>query len=906
VKREQGLLVGVVVLLGLMSWGLMTREGFSKGPRGPRTLSVELEAMREGELVVALNTPESDPRDAMVKPQADFPLPPLSLPTPPLPALPVLLPPPLPDSGANQWSQSLYRYPAMPVGDLDDLIDPSSVDLGPIDVEEEGEEASFDVEGGVDDPSANYAALYDSVKLDALRTVWGFILNDDRYDRSNGDTLRFQQVRPETGEELFAPREFAADEYQSFSFADTLRNRIELQYRELRRVGAGRTNELRASIMEMLDDAMQEPVAFGYADDLARHLIQLAEDDPDNWLALGEVWERTFRFDEAFTLYARLAGETLPSNAPDLGMTIADGKFSSLAAMRLGMSRILRRVGMDGDAEDLLRRAVRLQPGNEDALHALGTLLLDTGALAEAIETLERVAELPLPRGGALPLANAQSLGRAYLAAGRFDDASKIFADSARAAGQQLAGGVSRLGGIAAAYLSGEFGTALQLAEESIELDGVSPELLYMRALATAADGGAAAEVVRDLRAAADAAPLDAAPALAALAFWLDVLGDSNTANETLARCLELDPELPYGRYLLARWSARDGQTAAASTVLRGLVADSPRCAGALVELGWLLHEDEAFEAAEVAFRRAELSRPKDLNDAEHAAPWADLALRRGINQMQLSKWEQAADLLAEALSLQPSLYAAQNARAAVAYAQGDLTQAVSEFGFLIDDLREQEEHPQLVFAGTWQARIQKRARLRLWEDSFEGNRLRPGWDVQTHARTGVGPELRNGALTIRGTHDTAGYTRASRQAIALHFESFAGDVQVGEAHRGDAGAYIALETRQGTQTWFFNVFRDRDGQLVYHTKQGAKEDRQRLTTRVPAGTPMRVSFELDREPSTPELTVRVNEEVVYTGSAAVLKSAAGTLVYGVFADTANALPVDVTLDNVSVVYAQP
>ena len=304
-----------------------------------------------------------------------------------------------------------------------------------------------------------------------------------------------------------------------------------------------------------------------------------------------------------------------------------------------------------------------------------------------------------------------------------------------------------------------------------------------------------------------------------------------------------------------------------------------------------------------MAFRRAVAVQPG--NPAQPGA-WADLALRRALNQVELSDWERAGDLFREALSLQPTLYAAQNGLALVAYAEGDLTQAVSDFSYLQDNLRQSPDDPQAQFAAMWQERIQQHDALRLWVDPFDGNRLRPGWEVQQQARLGVGPTLRDGKLVIAGTHDDQGTTRATREVTALHFQSFAADLEVGEEHRGDAGLMLAIETRQGRQTWFFKLFRDREGNLVYHWKQGAKEERQQLGRRLTPGLPARVAFELDREPSTPVLTVRLNDEVIYSEPTAVLKSAAGSLVYGAYVETSNALPVDASLDNVSVIYAKP
>lgn len=899
-KREQILMLLTLLLVAFLSWRLLTDEPFSKGPRTVRALSLELNPLNEGEPVVDL-TVLGEARDAFIKPQADFPLEPLTLPAPPLTVLPDLLPPPLPDSGADQWSANLYRYADAPRGGLDNLIDPSEATLTSGDSSDADEDADL----GPQDPqdSGDYSAIYDSIKIDAIRTVYGWILDEDRYTKNVGDTIRFQEVRASTGEERFAPRDFAGDEYQAFAFAKTLRNEIELSVRDMRKASAGRTVELQEHIDWLLVNGMIEPIAFGYAEEHARQLIGLAKDDPQSWRALGRVWERTFRFDEAFTLYASLAGEQLPASAPDLGLQITAGRFETVAAMRVGMARILRRIGVEGEAESVLRRADALQPGDSATLLELGILLLDMGRPAEALEPLERVAAMPLQRSSEPALRGGHALGRSYLALGRFADAAKAFSDNARAASSDPRGADARQGEIAAAYLDGRFGEALQLAESAIEEDGALPKLLYLRALATGADAGSAAELVRDLRAAAEGAPLDAAPALAALAFYYDQLGMSTEADETLARALDLDPELEYARYLEARWAARDGQLDEASSTLRSLVAANPRCSAALAELGWLLHQQSAYEAAEVAFRRAEASRPKKQGDQ---LAWADLALRRALNQVELGAWERAGDLFREALNLQPTLYAAQNGLALVAYAEGDLMQSIADFSYLQDNLRSIPDDPQYAYAAMWQERIQKHARLRLWVDPFDGSRLRPGWEVQAGARVGVGPALRDGRLLIEGNHQDAGETRASREVVALHFESFAGDLEIEESHRGDAGLFMAIETRNGRSTWEFRVFRDRDGFLVYQWKQGAKEDRQQLSQRMAAGVPARISFELDREEATPILTVRVNEQVIYQAPASVLKSAAGSLVYGVYAETSNALPVHASLDNVSVIYTKP
>ena len=262
-KREQGLLIATIVILGLMTWSLFSSEIQVRKVRGARAMEMKLEAAAGNELVITLASGDVE-RDALTKPRTDFPLPTLKLPMPPLNGLPVLLPPPVPDSGPNYWSDYLYRYPEVRKGALNDLVDDSSTGLVLDDPDESedgssGDEANPLDEGLIDqDPSAQYAMLYDTVRLDAVRTLYGWILDENRYEIASGSPIQFQQIRPETGEEIFAPRNFERGDYQSFSFAKNLRNEIELGVREMRNSGAGDTEALREYVLWLLNNAIPE------------------------------------------------------------------------------------------------------------------------------------------------------------------------------------------------------------------------------------------------------------------------------------------------------------------------------------------------------------------------------------------------------------------------------------------------------------------------------------------------------------------------------------------------------------------------------------------------------------------------------------------------------------------------
>ena len=142
----------------------------------------------------------------------------------------------------------------------------------------------------------------------------------------------------------------------------------------------------------------------------------------------------------------------------------------------------------------------------------------------------------------------------------------------------------------------------------------------------------------------------------------------------------------------------------------------------------------------------------------------------------------------------------------------------------------------------------------------------------------------------------------ASRSRVS--FRSFAADVRVGAEHRGNAGAYIALQNR-GRETWFFKVYRDRDGKLHWEGLVANKNEHGLIGATVAPGEPFRVDFRVDREPVQPVLQVWVNGAIVFAQAISNLRNPTGQMAIGLFVETANALAVDASLDQVDLVYSQ-
>lgn len=893
-NRERIAFALVLVILGLMGWSLFSREAQVFSSRAVRGKELPAAQTPLADPVVAIPV-EGARRDAFERPSADQPLPLLRLPMPMLAEFPALLPPPWPDAGPETWSDHLFTRPAVLPGTLTDVF---TEELATTDGSAAGAEPQ------------DLTRQHDWVRKDAFTVFYGRITNTDRYALTVDDTIQFQDVDPRTGRDRGGELTFAPGSYEAFGFADTLLNRIELESLAWRaQLNAVRAPEARQFIEGLLDTGLREPVAFRRAEELAVALVKSAPQDVLNWMALGAVWERVFELDRAFGLYARLAGEPLPADAAPLPPALPDPgeRFRAESAPRRGMASVLLRVGLERQAEAQLRRALEIHARDPLAAVALGRIELATGRAESAVARLETARRnLGSTAGLDEALRAGIALGDALLAARKWSEAAATYAEVAETApDDHPRASDAHAGRIAALYLAGDFTSAALEAYAAVTALGGEPRLLYLRGIASAAAGQTAAgEVVRDLRAAASAAPLDAALPLCALAFWLDRAGSAEEAGDLLRQALELEPTLPYARWLEAHWALRDGDPALASAGFTSLVREHPQCAAALAALGWLMAGEGNANDAEVALRSAEDRAPAHAaRGGAGSEVWADLAVRRGFNLLALGRSTEARAAFERALDLDPNLHAARNGTAAALYSEGDLDAAVAEFSLLQDALRELPDDPQHEYARRWQQRIQDHDLLRVWTDSFDGRRLRPGWDTQSMARLGVEPRLEEGALVLRGMHREKGETRAFREVPALAFRAATLDLAVGADHRGDAGAVLALQNR-GRESWQFRLYRDREGVLHWITTRSGKQEYQRLGITIPAGQSFRVEFRVDREPALPVLQVRVNGAVVFAEGISNWRSPTGQAAVGVFAETANALAIDAALEQVELIYA--
>ena len=897
-KREPIVFIIVLAILALKVSSLLSEEVSNSRVR-PRTKPLELTAQGAADLVEGIAI-DKHQRDLFLRPSADQPLPILTIPSPPLPGQSVLLPPPSPNPGSHVHSLSLFVRPIALSGSVGSAL--SSGD------EEITDDSGVAFDGEIEiDPTTQYRAEFDHIRLNAVTTLYGQIVNENRYELKTGDTIEFVQYDVNSSRARYSVLPYLEDEYQSFGFAENLHNKIELDYRaQLKGMSAGSLSQVAVFIDWLLSNGMSEPIAFDYAKDLAMRSSKLGPDDGQNWLTVAKTYEATLDYDQAFTIYSLMVGVGVAGEFANelLESGLTSGRFAHMSAPRVAMGMVLQKLNLHVAARQQFELAMDVSDGTSYAPMALGHALLLEGSYSAARENLQRAFNKQANRSNELALENGISLGLSMLAqsdwvaaAEQYQNVIELAADKSDFVARAEAGLV------AAQYLSGDFAVAQMTAEEAIINVGATPQLLYLRAITTGANGGDIGEVIADLNAAVVAQPLAAADYLAALAFYADVAQDTIAAESALSAALEQSPNHVYARYLQAFRAARNGSLSAEADY-KSLVEDNPNSAAMLAAYASVLIDQDEYGQANVAFTRIDLQLSEQTKSAARAAAWANVYLRQGMNLLSLSKYDEALSSFDYALSLDDKLHAARNARAIAMYATGELDVAVAEFSYLQDALRDELEDEQYLYASLWQARMQEHDKLRRWVDDFSAERLRPGWDLQDGARAGISPRHTNESLVIKGSHAAAARTSVSRFVPGIAFRSFAAELSIGNDHRGSAGVAIALMNRS-KKNWSFEIERNREGDLSYTVSRGTRSESSNLGVNIAPNIPMTVSFSLDREPKQPVLTVKVNNTVVYSEEAVGLRNPTGRMASSFFAKTAHALPVDISLDNVELIYAQ-
>ncbi|MHB1291141.1 MAG: FkbM family methyltransferase [Sulfuricella sp.] len=253
------------------------------------------------------------------------------------------------------------------------------------------------------------------------------------------------------------------------------------------------------------------------------------------------------------------------------------------------------------DAERFYHEALRLDPGNPDALHLLGLACHQSGRHAEAVEYIGRA----IRANGKVAIFH-NNMGEACRALGRMEEAARHY-------------------------------------RHALRLDPRLPDALNNLGLLHQQKGGHE-QAARYYREALAAAP-GFAPALLNLGYCQYEAGEYSDASKTLAKAAAANPVNTDARRMLADALREEGRLDEALSIYDRLLAENPGLADAWVNRGQALEKARRFQEALVSFQRGlELvpGNPRVLNNI-------------GVALQALDRCEEAQDYLRRALELDPS-----------------------------------------------------------------------------------------------------------------------------------------------------------------------------------------------------------------------------------------------------------
>ncbi len=417
----------------------------------------------------------------------------------------------------------------------------------------------------------------------------------------------------------------------------------------------------------------------------------------------------------------------------------AEARDAGVTSARLLVQegRLARRLGLDVEAEEKFREAMKSAPNDHVAFLELGRLLVATNRAAEAVDVLT-IAE---GRAGSaeerlvarLELARAQiRIGDLEGARSRLDQISRMGVDSAEALVLQAA----------VALVEGDAAKALGACRSAQELDPRNRDATFNAGVALAygieSDPSAAPQAKARFEEAADLDPLTWFDSAVSIGAVEERLGNLERAGDRFDEALEYHPNHPFGLYRAGRIARRAGDVDAARERLRTALEIDGRLVDVLNELGYV---------------ELLADRPRD----------AELYLRESVRREP--GHDQAHVLLGLALLRQNQLREAREAFTA-GLGPDDAPNPAALAGIAWCDYREErvdealqhfaesraaagaETDPFHAYAATHQALIEDHRAKEQWIDRFDRRQIRNNWDVveafgPTLTATGDGVAIR-------------------------------------------------------------------------------------------------------------------------------------------------------------------
>ncbi len=828
------------------------------------------------------NGSESLPRDLFLPPSDTRPLAPLAFEEPPRPPLDALAPPTVPGLAPALWGRFLRRR----IEPTDEL----RLDAGP------GEPAGLAASepGDATDRTAELLSnksLYDWIRLTSLVTLFGSIVNEDRYGLfypgREEDPVLFVQVDPETGRERFpgqAPIAYERERVAELGLARTRANEIELRYRGMDGdVTPGSFPERLAFAQRCIDTRHEVPRALELALDVYEELAEFDPEDPAPGIGLARTFEAMFDFESAFTQYEVLLE-----------------RFPHKADVHVALASLEERCLLLDSAEARLREAVRVERTSWNAHWALGRTLLARGRTEDALEHLKTASRHAPEDPGLLAVRGAMrlDLARAWVRMGRIDSAQLELDDARRLDPGNTEAMAAQL---SCAVLEGGSGESIRRdIAQNAEPDGLEFDLLLALGLHELAEGRLTGAHAFLLDAAEDD-PLRAPLAWRALSFLFEVAGSTEEAWRYAELAHEGDPLDPWTLFQRGRLLAQGDDLEGAREAFEAALELELDFDEALLALGDVAFRTGRHDEAERYLERA----------AERLRERPEVFSLRGANALARSHFHDARAAFRRTAELDPDDPVARGGLAWCAYRTGAPEEALVQLAELEDSRRDfPEDDPHRAWARRQVARLSDHLAKVEWDDGFERARLRNAWQVEE----GAGPvvELADGEVRIEGAFTRSGRSRLFREYASDQFVSFEARLWIGSESAVRAGLFVGRERRRQhtfETTSEASLARHKDGALEVHLQRSSSDEGEVLKTdEVKFPTDRWVTVRIERGGDEEEPTVNVFlDDVLLVGGVLLpeLWRSSRALRVGAFVEGDTGRRALLRLDDVRVVYRE-
>ncbi|MFN0206713.1 MAG: tetratricopeptide repeat protein [Planctomycetota bacterium] len=732
------------------------------------------------------------------------------------------------------------------------------------------------------------AKRYDRLIVKEGPAQWGRIVNPKKYDLKDDEPITFQMYDIKTDKPVFKAAVYTRDQLlvPGYQLAKTIRNEIEIRKRKIAWL-AGNVQEMRAFALWCIEQGDEEPIAFAEAERQLVKVLEFSKSDPINSLALGKLYEATYRYEKAWELYKAMT----------------EGEFRATASAWVARAELERRLHLTKDAQASLDQAAKLEPNNYQPRLVLGEFYLSQKRPDLALEPLQS-AMRDEPSGveeRSIRSRIRRRVGEAALAMGQLDAAAEAF-DRAKKADETDQAAIT--GQAVVLWLKKQNAPALEILNTQIAAKPSAPALVLRGTIKLQSKDYLGAK--QDYESAIGLDPLRDVRALSALAFLYLITDHREDAMQQIERALQNDPTDPYARYLRGRMRRDAGDIQGANDDQREAAMADLGFVEPLVELGALAAMEELYEPADRYYSKA----------LEFDTKNADVLALRGLNLLNGGQVRRAIDVFLKSVNIQKDQPIARLGLGIGHYLDDNTSEMLKQLAAVRNDRPDGDKHKN--YANQTFKLINIHELKEEMTEGFDRTVLNADWIPQRVQD--VQMKILNGEYRIDGLFKITGEARLNYRKYRLdQFCSFEVDVKIPasdakpEENQADITTYIRREeaARGGNPPGVaFEIAVEKltkraDGTAT--VKLRFKEGSDNAWTRDinfawPEDKAVRVKIEVNDEEK-PKARVWLDQQVITNGfELNISRNTTGQLDLGVEAKGEQGNTASVSIDNVRIV----